>query len=1147
VGDKTGEGFLDILIPLYQQSDSIVFINPRVSLRDEGEVEANLGVGYRRKLPDKDIILGGNLFIDSRESKYNNRFTQYGAGFEILSNRIDARVNYYKPEDKYELIGSFNTEEAAVDVDRSVSRRTTSSSSQNSRITRIQSTGSNADPAFRGENIVVEGQRTITTTATDKTTRTDVTTTTTTKKTTTTTRRLFEQFEGALEGFDAEIGYLLPLSGHAPEVRLFGGYYDFDRRLSNQEDIKGLKGRIEVRTGPYFTFDAEVFEDDKLNDTKYFVGARLHIPLKRKGGKKLFSDLKQSFKSFRQRPVESRLTEQIIRDVRVQTEESDFTENEKQREIDRVTDIDVRSVTQTLVSKETSTSQSTTRRATVVLSEAGEDITVTHVNSNNGGAGDNDGSIESPHTTITDADGTAASIILIHSDSTFTDQSITLGDDQRLLGEGGGVSHQINTDQLGTIDLPDANGSDGATPILSQTGGGTSISINSSNVEVANVRINGGTSGIVATGPADNIHINNVSITDVSGTGISLGSGGPISSANTFNNIDITNTGGTAVELVNVASSARIRGDDISIVNAQRGLAISGALTGAQFVFNNTAISTNGGNGVDIEIGAGNTARVDFSDNLNIETDTGTGFNVTGGALVTVTGTGNAIEAAGGTAINFQDAAIGVNGLTFRTVSSSDAVNGIILNNTGGSGGLTITGDGIGAANGSGGTIQNSSGAAVVLNRTGDFDFSSLNVFNPTGDGYDMDDITGFNFVRGTRVTGLDTFEDGIDWLGDVDGAASLTVSSSQFVGGGGMAGFNRGITLETDTNAYNATLTINDIDGVSGDSVFEELDGDALVVTSGSSNGGGTVNVNVQDTLFRNADASGDNGVDLVALGDSTLNVVFNDNTLNNVGTVAGGGVVGINVFQNAAADAEFFGNDIDNIALQTGFRFDIAQDVGGGSVDIQVNDNEIDGVGDSSIYFRVRDDSPDVDVQINNNMIGTTTRVGTNTVDPGVKPPSSILVDYSGAAQIELEIRDNNIFANTDTQIGGLSFVGVVTILSGITTLGQTAHVDANVTGNLIDNSGTMLRFEADTFADTTLSLNLNDNTFAGTGSGGDIDLFHDVPGCGGCSGTATGSLFELVEVGTVSARNGGAAVVFTTGTAPVNIPGPVPTPDF
>jgi hypothetical protein len=119
-----------------------------------------------------------------------------------------------------------------------------------------------------------------------------------------------------------------------------------------------------------------------------------------------------------------------------------------------------------------------------------------------------------------------------------------------------------------------------------------------------------------------------------------------------------------------------------------------------------------------------NGATINFTGGLDIDTATSTGFNATNGGTVNVTGASNSINSVSATALNVANTTIGASGLNFHDISSgnntaaADPVNGIVLTNTGSSGGLLVTGDGGGANNGSGGTIQHATGDGILLTNT---------------------------------------------------------------------------------------------------------------------------------------------------------------------------------------------------------------------------------------------------------------------------------------------------------------------------------------------------------------------------------------------------------------------------------------------
>ena len=180
----------------------------------------------------------------------------------------------------------------------------------------------------------------------------------------------------------------------------------------------------------------------------------------------------------------------------------------------------------------------------------GDPIRVVHVNSAATAPGD--GTYDNPYTSLDSvyAGSQAGDIILVWSDSTYSDETVILRDRQRLLGEGtytfAGTTvskrHEISTGEFGTIDLPETRpgGLAGAIPVITNTTGdvvtlanaATTVNTEADNYnasrkisynEVSNLAIEGGTRGIVSAangiGEAD---INNVTVSDTTQNGIEL-------------------------------------------------------------------------------------------------------------------------------------------------------------------------------------------------------------------------------------------------------------------------------------------------------------------------------------------------------------------------------------------------------------------------------------------------------------------------------------------------------------------------------------------------------------------------------------------------------------------------------------------------
>lgn len=133
--------------------------------------------------------------------------------------------------------------------------------------------------------------------------------------------------------------------------------------------------------------------------------------------------------------------------------------------------------------------------------------------------------------------------------------------------------------------------------------------------------------------------------------------------------------------------------------------------TGGTINFSGSTKTLNTGANTAVTLSSNSGATINFTGGgLDIDCTSATAFNATGGATaITVQGTGNTITSTTGTALNVANTTIGASGLTFQSISSNGgSATGIILDNTGSSGGLTVTGTG---SAGSGGTIASKTGS----------------------------------------------------------------------------------------------------------------------------------------------------------------------------------------------------------------------------------------------------------------------------------------------------------------------------------------------------------------------------------------------------------------------------------------------------
>ncbi|MFP4074455.1 MAG: hypothetical protein ACLFVZ_10495, partial [Actinomycetota bacterium] len=280
---------------------------------------------------------------------------------------------------------------------------------------------------------------------------------------------------------------------------------------------------------------------------------------------------------------------------------------------------------------------------------------------------------------------------------------------------------------------------------------------------------------------------------------------------------------------------------------------------------------------------------IDFTNGgLDIDTTSGAGLTATGGGTVNVTGADNTVDTTTGTAVNVVNTDIGANGLLFESISagtgSGTAGTGIILDTTGTSGGLTVTGDGSTA--GSGGTIRNktgddgsTSGIGVFMNDTGDVSLSFMQ----------LNDFSNFA-IRGSNVTNFDLIESVVNGVnGNSNAADEGSISFDNLLGEANFTNSSISGGHEDNIVVTNTSGTLDRMN-VTGGTIglnATSTGNDGILVESQST---ATLNLTVSEVSFEGA--RGDM-VQCNALGTSTMDCVIQDNTFNNTHTniVSGGG----------------------------------------------------------------------------------------------------------------------------------------------------------------------------------------------------------------------------------------------------------------
>lgn len=451
--------------------------------------------------------------------------------------------------------------------------------------------------------------------------------------------------------------------------------------------------------------------------------------------------------------------------------------------------------------------------------------------------------------------------------------------------------------------------------------------------------------GIEINASAANSTIGSAIIDNTGGAGINLtGSNGTV----TFTSVNIDGNTGTGVQITNNTSPVNINGGAIGSTNDPAGIAFdisggSGNITSAASITNatNRAIEVTGrtagtvtfsgaisetGTGINLAnntggttifsnaskvINTGSNQAVTLANNtghtinftnggLDIDTTTAGGFSASVSGTVNVSGNNNTINTTTGTALNVANTTIGASNLNFRSISANGATNGIILNNTGTSGGLTVTGDGGSTTlggNNSGGQLQNTS-IAMLLTNTQDVSLRDMGISNSTFHHLDASTVTNLtlneiNFqtagvgasseggVQGSSITNLNIsnsiFNAGGD-TGNEHGVAisnlfgTSTIQSSTFSNSGAIQFFVQNTSATSTINFYGNTFNLHN-GAFFGDNLSVEAAGTS------------TINLNVGDGTVGNANTfdTGQDGVQATSSTTGTMNVVINRNTRTN------------------------------------------------------------------------------------------------------------------------------------------------------------------------------------------------------------------------------------------------------------------------
>ncbi len=444
------------------------------------------------------------------------------------------------------------------------------------------------------------------------------------------------------------------------------------------------------------------------------------------------------------------------------------------------------------------------------------------------------------------------------------------------------------------------------------------------------------------------------------GVDVISGSTGAISFASTSS---IANPSGTALRVFNGTASANVTFPGSISTNGARPVHVEGVSggtvsvtgtiaatglgllaqnnTGGTFSFTNASKTFNTATNAAVTLTSNTGATISFTNGLAITTTSGAGINATGGGNLTVQGTTNTIASGTGTALTVANTTIAAGGLNFRSIAASGGANGIFLNNTGSTAGLTVTGNG---SAGTGGAITNTtggdgstSGIGIYLNstRSPSFSFMQLNDHQGWGiRGIDVTNLTLANVVvSGTNGTDAST-DEGAVFFTNLTGSASVT--NSAFSGG-----------AEDNFKVFNTAGTLNRITftTVNFGANSTALGSDALLLQA---RGSSVMNATITGSTFTSS--RGDLFQYLVEQ-QATGDLVFTGNTLSNnhPNIAANGGGVTVTSGGDPATDVSALTYNISSNTLRgsRGAALVVQKLAGRGTASGTVNGNQIGVTG--------------------------------------------------------------------------------------------------------------------------------------------------------------------------------------------------------
>ncbi|MDD9943089.1 MAG: tandem-95 repeat protein [Myxococcales bacterium] len=317
--------------------------------------------------------------------------------------------------------------------------------------------------------------------------------------------------------------------------------------------------------------------------------------------------------------------------------------------------------------------------------------------------------------------------------ATASDQVSLAYGDGTSTGQNAGLTLQAGMDLIGV-----PNGSSQLPVITNSSGDGITLA---SNCTVQNVEVRAPTgAGIVGSGVGGDTVISSVELTNTGNDGLRV-TASLAGATLALSDVTISTTDGDGIQIDN---GGTLSATGVVTVSATDGMGVD---------LQNSAIDNTDGFGVDsitVNNSAGNGLRINGNSggvislaDASIVNTGGSGVLISSNtATVNLTGATNTVSTTSGPALTASSSTLG---LTFLSLSSNGGDNGIDLDTTTGS--VTVSGDGGGTANASGGTLQAHTKANVELQNAAGVSLSSVLLLNAADDGLLASGSTGLSLI----------------------------------------------------------------------------------------------------------------------------------------------------------------------------------------------------------------------------------------------------------------------------------------------------------------------------------------------------------------------------------------------------------------